>query len=271
MNDGWIKIHRKLKNWEWADSPEMMCVWMHILLDASYEDNQWHGHTIKRGQLVIGREKFAAECGVSVQNLRTCLNRLVECNQIVRESTNKYTIITICKFDDYQVVDDDVQPAINQQLTNNQPAINQQLTTTKEIKKERKKENNKSSSSARVRTCEEVVREIGFYWNSKINIPTKQIPAIDDSNPERLGRMLKILETYGEERIKTAIDIVSRNDYLLGVTNFDKSIVDAVNLEKTLSGYYDKRETQKTKTDGTRTVEQRNHVTKTEGDFFCDF
>ena len=65
--------------------------------------------------------------------------------EITTKTTNKYTIITICNYESYQINIDDT----NKQ-TNNQD--NKQLTTTKEIKnirnKELKEEKNKNSFSA---------------------------------------------------------------------------------------------------------------------------
>ena len=37
-NNGWIKIHRKLLEWEWADDPNMVALWIHLLLNANLTD-----------------------------------------------------------------------------------------------------------------------------------------------------------------------------------------------------------------------------------------
>ena len=101
-NTGWIKIYRSLLYWEWADVPEMVALWVRLIIRATHEDTQWHGVTISRGQLVTTTAKLAAESGLSVKQVRTCLDRLKESGQIVTQTANKYTKITICKYDDYQ-------------------------------------------------------------------------------------------------------------------------------------------------------------------------
>ena len=101
-NTGWIKIYRSLLYWEWADVPEMVALWVRLIIRATHEDTQWHGVTVSRGQLVTTTAKLAAESGLSVKPGRTCLDRLKESGQIVTQSANKYTKITICKYDDYQ-------------------------------------------------------------------------------------------------------------------------------------------------------------------------
>ena len=49
MNTGWIKIYRSLLYWEWADVPEMVALWVRLIIRATHEDSQWHGVTISRG------------------------------------------------------------------------------------------------------------------------------------------------------------------------------------------------------------------------------
>jgi len=138
--DGWIKLHRKLLDWEWSDDPVMIAVWIHFLIDASFEKTQWRGATIERGQLTIGRKAYSKRCGVSEQQLRTAIDRLIATNEITTKSTNKYTVITIVQYGLYQSICDIATNGETNTGTNEQPTNNQQITTTKELKKERSKE-----------------------------------------------------------------------------------------------------------------------------------
>jgi hypothetical protein len=140
MAEGWIKVHRKLGGWGWSDDPIMVAVWVHLLLDASYEDNVWRGRKIERGQLVLGRKAYAKKCGISEQQLRTALNKLKMTSEITTKSTNRYTVVTITKYELYQMDDRESTSKSTSKSTNKQPTNNQQSTTTKEIKKERNKE-----------------------------------------------------------------------------------------------------------------------------------
>lgn len=140
--DSFIKLFRRFLEWQWHDNPIMVSLFVHLLLLANYEDKEWHGIIIQRGQLVTGRKALAHIVGVSEQQVRTCLARLEETGEIALESTNKFTIVTILKYDSYQQSLKAEQPTNNQQITNNQPTDNQQITTPKEIKNKRNKENN---------------------------------------------------------------------------------------------------------------------------------
>lgn len=137
-NTGWIKIYRSLLYWEWADVPEMVALWVRLIILATHEDTQWHGVTISRGQLVTTTAKLAAESGLSPQQVRTCLDRLKASNQINTQTTNKYTIITICKYEAYQETEATEQQTNGKQTTSKQQTNNKQATSISRIKEQEK-------------------------------------------------------------------------------------------------------------------------------------
>ncbi len=137
-NNGFIVIHRKMLKWEWYQDTNTVRLFFHCLLKANWENKQWQGIEIKRGSFVTGRKILAAETGLSEQQVRTSLNKLISTNEITKRTTNKYTVITINNYGKYQ----DYNPQCNQQSTNNQPTNNQQITTTKQIKQNNNKTNN---------------------------------------------------------------------------------------------------------------------------------
>jgi hypothetical protein len=130
--EGFIVLHRKMLDWEWYDDTNMVRLWLHLLFKANYKNMSWHRKIIKRGQLVTGREILAHETGLSVRQVRTCLDRLAECGCITKKTTNKYTLITICKYSNYQ----DIPETNDQQTTNKRPTNDQQTTTSKQRNKE---------------------------------------------------------------------------------------------------------------------------------------
>jgi len=107
---------------------------MHIILTANHTDQKWCGNIIKRGQLMYGRTQLAAEIGITVQQLRTSLNKLSSTNEITNVTSSKGSIITITNYNDYQSSNQEN----NQLSTSYQPAINQLSTTTKECKNDKK-------------------------------------------------------------------------------------------------------------------------------------
>jgi len=134
---GWIKIHRKFLDWEWFNKSEAVHLFIYLVMKANHKDGQWQGMDIKKGQFVTSFGKISSDTGISLQTIRTLLKKFEKTNEINTQTTNKYTIITICKYECYQ--QENEQP--NTQLTNEQQTTNNQLTTNKNDKKE-KNENN---------------------------------------------------------------------------------------------------------------------------------
>lgn len=119
-----------MTEWEWYREPNILSLFIHILFLANWEDKQWHGNIIKRGSFITSVENLALETGLSIQQTRTILGKLEHTGEINKQTTNKYTLITINKYDDYQKV---TSTSTNKQQTNNKQP-NKQITTTKEYK-----------------------------------------------------------------------------------------------------------------------------------------
>lgn len=143
---GFVKIHRKITEWEWYDDINCRLVFLHLILTANHEAKPWKGQIIDRGEVVYSVEGLAKDVGISLQNAKTALKKLKKSNQqrtpeLTSRATNKFTVLTICNYDSYQSKDNG-SASINQPSTNQQP--NHPLTTTKEVKnKEYKKDTTK--------------------------------------------------------------------------------------------------------------------------------
>lgn len=141
---GWIKLHRKITEWEWYSDPNVFRLFMHLLLTANYQDTKWKGIDLKRGQLVTGRKKLSEETGLSVQEVRTAMDKLKSTSEITITSTSKFSVVSVCNYDKYQDDSCDDQPA-------KQPAShttsNKRATTVKEIKEIKEEKNNKPAAN----------------------------------------------------------------------------------------------------------------------------
>lgn len=142
----WIKIYDGLLEWEWHKRPEMISLFVHLLLMANTKDGRFEGHEIKKGQLATSLASLSETTGLTTQTLRTCLKHLQQTGEILIKSTSRFSIISICKYDDYQVRENGGQQTANKQLTNDQQAPNKQLTTILEYKNKDNIDNNPSIS-----------------------------------------------------------------------------------------------------------------------------
>ena len=129
--EGYIKIHRQLLNWEWYEDTNAKVLFLHLLLTANYKAKRWRGMDLKAGTVITGYGKLAKSTGLSVQQVRTALDKLRVTNEITIKTSNKGTVIQVVKYSKYQLITS--KPTDEQQTSNNQ------VTTNNKEKKEKKK------------------------------------------------------------------------------------------------------------------------------------
>jgi uncharacterized membrane protein YfhO len=133
---GWIKLHRKLLDWEWYGDIKVSRLFIHCLLKANHQPAKWQGIDIKRGEFITSISTLELETCLSKQSIRSAIKKLEKTKNLTHKTTNKYTLISITCYEDYQ----DEQQTNNKQITNKQQTNNKQITTNKNKKNERKKE-----------------------------------------------------------------------------------------------------------------------------------
>lgn len=144
MAEAFIKIHRKMLEWEWYTDTNTFCLFLHCLLIANWKEGRFMGHTIPRGSFVSSYSQLARQTNMSIQNVRTAVSHLKSTGELTVCPHAKFSVFTVVNYNKYQ--DDNRQT--NKQVTSNQQATNKQLTTIEEYKekkegKERKEEKNK--------------------------------------------------------------------------------------------------------------------------------
>ena len=262
---GWIKLHRKFLNWEWSDSPEVVALFVHLLLDANHEDRKWHGQLIERGQIVTSRDKLSKLTGLSVQQVRTCLARMEQTGEIIRKSTSKYTLITVSNYARYQSADDDEQPTNNQQTTSNQPTINQQSTTNKKDKNEKNvridsfipngmcptgQSDMAEKSEGKDILKDKHYQQIVDFWNRTIRETQSTLPEVKAVSDERKKKMKIRWKEFSEvgdpvEVVRTIFHKVATSKFCQGdnskgwSASFDWLFGNPKNWVKVYEGNYD--------------------------------
>lgn len=144
MQETYIKLYRKLMEWEWYQDSKMVHLFIHLLIKANFKDGSWQGIAIKRGQLVTGLHSLNRQTGINIQSLRTCIKKLKSTNDITVQSTNQFSTITLCNYNTYQSFDVEdnkqINKPANKRATSDQQATNKQLTTNNKDNKDNKKE-----------------------------------------------------------------------------------------------------------------------------------
>lgn len=132
---GYVLLHRKMMEWGWYKDSQTVHLFLHLLFKASWKKSEWKGIPINRGEIIVGRKTLHFETGISEQSIRTILTRLKSTNELTIKSTSRFSVITICNYESYQNVKNEINQQTNQQT-------NQQSTTSKELKNIKENKNN---------------------------------------------------------------------------------------------------------------------------------
>ncbi len=125
-----IKLNRKILDWEWYKDANTFKLFIHLLLTANVKDKKWQGIIVKRGELITSIPNLSKSTGLSAQEVRTAIKHLILTGEITDSSSPRFRIISIKNYGKYQ----DVNRQTNRQLTDCQQTPNRQLTATKESK-----------------------------------------------------------------------------------------------------------------------------------------
>lgn len=271
---GWIKIYNKFLQWEWFDIAEMVQLFLYLLLNANYKDVVWRGVTIKRGQLITSRDKMCKDLRLTDRKIRTCLSRLQTTGEISIKATNKYSVITICKYDEYQSDDVINRPAERpaERLTNDLQTTDKttsQTTTSTEVKNIRSKEYNikdikqESGSNDQLSSASDEAQAVEPEKPKAEKLPFKDIKAMWNetctgfpklytlSEPRKNKMRIRIAEMGGLEKalplIKQIFEKMQQSKFLKGdnkrgwKASFDWLFENDKNWVKVYEGNYDNK------------------------------
>ena len=253
MGTGYIKIHRSIEDWEWADDSVMFYFWVRILIKANREDKQWRGVTVKRGSLATTVSTLSRELKLSVKQVRTCIERLIKGKEITVNTANNYTHITICKYDDYQL------PGANERQIKGKCEDKSAATTKEEyntsdtkvssysIQEERKKEVDTDVSPQKTSRNYIDFNRVVEMWNSYIDRCPK-VRGITDVRKEKIR--LRVGEMGGwdsaQETLADCFRKINASDFCTGTSGkwtatFDWFFSNGQNWIKVLEGNYDNK------------------------------
>ena len=105
----WIKLYRKICDWQWYQDAKMVHLFVHLMLKASIMkgsdlSDSW--------QLCTSLRILSKETGLSLQNIRTCIGKLQRTGEITFRTlpTHLQSIITICNSGSYQTSKRQISP-----------------------------------------------------------------------------------------------------------------------------------------------------------------
>lgn len=102
LENGYIKIHRKITGWRWYKKPLTKHLFEHLLIIANIEDSEFEKITVKRGECVSSIRKLAADTGLTEKEVRTAIKHLKETQEVAQTAYAKYSVFTVNNYDFYQ-------------------------------------------------------------------------------------------------------------------------------------------------------------------------
>jgi len=158
--EGWIKLHRELKDKSiWLKStPEQKTILITLLMMVNHKPKKWEWKgqqfEVQCGQRITSLEGIVNECGkgITTQNVRSALKRFEKLGFLTNESTKTGRLITIVKWLDYQIEETKPNKETNKEVTKTQQRANKELTPNKNVRSKECKnvKNDDVSASAEI-------------------------------------------------------------------------------------------------------------------------
>lgn len=130
---GWIKIHRALADHHISSDPQVLSVWLHLLMLANHSATKRliNGRVlvIDVGQLMTSRKSLSAKTGVQESKIERILTMLKRGQHIEQQGTTKFRLISIVNWSSYQIAEQQNE----QQMNNRRTADEQQMNTLEEV------------------------------------------------------------------------------------------------------------------------------------------
>lgn len=233
----YVKISRKILDWEWYTDINTKVLFLHILLKANWKPSRFQGTEVPRGSLVTSQQNMATETGLTIKNVRTALKHLENTGEVAVSRHPKFSVITVKNYNQYQ--------SSGSQMAAEGQSDGSRGATIEEGKKERKEEYNKSPKGD---------YESGTPENSIYTTIRESYNSVCGSYP-RLVKMsearkkainARIRAGYTHEDFRILFEKAEASEFLKGANKrnwratFDWLISDT-NMAKVLDGNYDAR------------------------------
>lgn len=152
---GWLKLHRKIKDWEFFTNSECVQLLVYLLCEADEE-----------GCITTTIDQICSDLHLTRQVVRDRLKKLCSTNTSTIKSTNKQTHITLCNFTSYNGEKSKVNQQTNQYFNQQEK---EKVSPTPPIKENNKE---KYSSSTTMRAREEFIQVLkdDRIWGESVEL-----------------------------------------------------------------------------------------------------
>lgn len=274
MNDGWIKLHRKMREWQHYQNPSARMVFEDLLFAANSKTRFWHGHEINRGETMISISSLEYNTGLSRKTVIKTLKLLEKTGEIKRVKFAGAIKTIISNFDNYQ--GDSVTNGVPSSgiitpvttLPSTPPGIlpstplstppgtpEQEYKEVEEVEEYKEVKNNISPSNEGVSGDQSPDPEsppsvsvdfVGLikFFNRTMSEANAIIPHVVSVKGKREGNVKARIREYGIDKVYEMITKASQSDFLNGKNkrgwraDFSWLFL-PTNFQKVLEGNYD--------------------------------
>jgi hypothetical protein len=266
MEDGWIKLHRKMREWQHYQNPSVRMVFEDLLFAANSKRRFFHGMVVNRGETMISVSSLEYNTGLSRKTVIKALRVLEDTGEIKRVKLPHGIKTTITGYDAYQAdknsgrnggIDSGADSGIIPSPT---PPIAPPIAPPEqEVKKERIKEdkNNISLSNESVsgdqspdpdKSSQDKVDYVGImnFFNRTMDEAGSSIRRCKSYEGKRKDYVRARVKQHGIDAVYEMITKASLSDFLNGRTERPfladfEWLFRPTNFQKVLEGNYDNR------------------------------
>lgn len=160
----YIKLSRKILEWEWWDDINTCRLFIYCLLKANWKDGRFKGMVIPKGSFVSSIPKMSDETSLTIREIRTAISHLKSTGEVTCKSYAKYTVFTVKNYCEYQ--QSDLQ---NDRQATDKRHSNDMLTTTIEEYKEGKNNKKEDTNVSKKKFVPPTVEEVRAYCQERGN------------------------------------------------------------------------------------------------------
>lgn len=268
MQQGWIKIHRKiLDNFLWEDKPfSRGQAWIDLILLANHEDKTiiFSGNVveIKRGQKMTSLRKLSDRWGWSRTKTKKFLEVLQNEKMLTYKSNSKNTVYSIVNYNNYQEKQEYKNDTEMTQKNHRNDTEMTQKNTNKNDKNDKNDKNILNNLSN-----DKLFVPLIQKWNELPETVSKISTLKKDT--QRYKMLSQRVSEYGENKVLEAIEKIKQSSFLQGNNNKGWTItfewfVRPNNFVKVLEGNYTNKKIQKGNFVKGRYIEQKDILTEQE-------
>lgn len=205
---GFIKIDKKILEWEWYKDEHTKNFFFHCLLKANSKDERFKGIVIERGQFIASLPVLSDELFLTVNELRTAIKHLKTTGEITVKKYPKFSVFTVVNYDLYQC-ESQVESQANHRL----------LVATEKEKEDKKMSSMSMPNKAESDGSKSQKKEpVAYYPNDKL---------LDSAFKEFLVMRNKIKKPLATKqamtRIRNKIEKLSGGDNNLAILILNQS------------------------------------------------